>query len=215
MEADRVRSPLTQSLRVTTHLLFLSGLHQAVVNSSYWNIVLKPKQVFCLEKIYLGKDVLCVLPTGYGNSLIFHLLPLLLFFKRVYAEQPLEIKLVNSVPTIIIGISPLNALMHDQIRRLTNNNSGDICITASVINIKQGDDEDEDHVVLNCNLNDRCFEKNDLENGHYNISFSHPEALVSRKYGRNLMLNKIYQDNVCTVVVEEAHCILEWLVKFW
>ena len=202
MEADRGRSPLTESPTVIPHLLFLSCLHQAVVNSSYWNIVLKSKQVFGLEKIYLGKDVLCVLPTGYGKSLIFHLLPVLLFFKSVYAEQPLEIKLVNSVPTILIVISPLNALMHDQIRRLTNNSCGDICITASVINIKHG--EDEDHVILN---DDSCFEKNDLENGRYNILFSHPEALVSCKYGRNLMLNKIYQDNVCTVVVDEAHCI--------
>ena len=126
---------------------------------------------------------------------------MLLFFKRVYAEQPLKIKLVNSVPTIVTVIAPLNALMHDQIRRLTNNSSGDICITASVINIKHGDDEDEDPVALNCNLDDSCFEKNELENGRYNILFSHPEALVSCKYGRNLMLNKIYQDNVCTVVV--------------
>ena len=72
---------------------------------------------------------------------------MLLFFKSVYAEQPLEIKLVNSVPTIVIVISPLNALMHDQIRRFTNNSCGDICITASVINIKHGDGEDEDHVI--------------------------------------------------------------------
>ena len=65
MEADRRRSPLTESPTVIPQLLFLSCLHQAVVNSSYCNIVLKPKQVFCLEKIYLGKDVLCVLPTGW------------------------------------------------------------------------------------------------------------------------------------------------------
>jgi hypothetical protein len=26
------------------------------------------------------------------------------------------------------------------------------------------------------------------------------------------MLGKIYQDNVCAVVVDEDHCILEWLV---
>ena len=98
------------------------------------------------------------------------------------------------MPTIVIVISLLNALMLNQICRLTNNSSGDICITTSVINIKHGDDEDEDQVVLNCNLDDRCFEKNGLENSCYNILFSHPEALVSCKYGRNLMLIKIYQD---------------------
>ena len=204
MEAVGAGSPV--NLRPC--LSFLSCLHQAVVNRAYWNIVLKPEQVFCLEKIYLGKDVPCVLPTGYGKSLIFHLLLMLLFYKGVYAEQQLVIVLiVNSVPAIVIVISPLNALMHDQIRRLTNNGAGGIRITASVINIKHGDGEDY-------NFDESSCEINDLENGRYNILFSHPEALVSCKYGRSLMLNKIYQDNVCTVVVDEAHCILEWLVNF-
>jgi superfamily II DNA helicase RecQ len=60
-------------------LSFLVCLHVAIINSLYSNIVLKPKQVFTLEKIFMGKDVLGALPTGYGNSLIFHLLPVLLF----------------------------------------------------------------------------------------------------------------------------------------
>lgn len=55
-------------------------------------------------------------------------------------------------------------------------------------------------------------QKQKLENGHYNLLFSHPEAFISCKYGRDLMLGKIYQDNVCAVVVDEDHCILEWLV---
>ena len=40
----------------------------------------------------------------------------------------------------------------------------------------------------------------------------HPEAVVSSKYGRELLLSKTYQENVCAVVVDEAHCIVEWLV---
>ena len=40
-----------------------------------------PKQVISLESVYLQKDVMCILPTGYGKSLIFHLLPMLLFAK--------------------------------------------------------------------------------------------------------------------------------------
>ena len=179
------------------YILFLLCLHRATENSAYWNIILKPKQVLCLEKIYMGKDVLCVMPTGYGKSLIFHLLPVLEYFKRVYSTgQELEMGLVNSVPTVVIVISPLNALMHDQVRRLLSESSGDICITASIINIKHGDGEDR---ILN-DLDDSICEKSDLERGGYNILFSHPEALVSCKYVRSLMLNKIYQDNVCTVV---------------
>ena len=54
--------------------MFYSSLHFAIVNSSYWNINLKPKQVQCLEAIYFGRDTIGVLPTGYGKSIIFHLL---------------------------------------------------------------------------------------------------------------------------------------------
>lgn len=161
---------------------------------------------------YIGKDVLCVMPTGYGKSLIFHLLPVLEYFERVYSTgQKLEMRLVNSVPTVVIVISPLNALMHDQVPCLLSESSGDICITASIIDIKHGDGEDR---ILNNDLDDSICEKSDLERGGYNILFSHPEALVPCKYVRSLMLNKIYQDNVCIVVVDEAHCILEWLVQF-
>ena len=122
------------------YILFLLCLHRAIENSAYWNIILKPKQVLYLEKIYMGKDVLCVMPTGYGKSLCFHLLPILEYFKRVYSTgQELEMGLVNSVPTVVIVLSPRNTLMHDQVRRLLSENSGDICITASIINIKHGD----------------------------------------------------------------------------
>ena len=55
--------------------MFYTSLHFAIVNSSYWNINLKPKQVQCLEAIYFGRDTIGVLPTGYGKSIIFHLLP--------------------------------------------------------------------------------------------------------------------------------------------
>ena len=48
-------------------LQFLLCLHFAVVNSEYVSVVLKPKQVVCLEAAYLGRDLLAVLPTGYGK----------------------------------------------------------------------------------------------------------------------------------------------------
>ena len=35
----------------------------------------------CLESIYCGRDVVAVLPTAYGKSIIFHLLPSLLATK--------------------------------------------------------------------------------------------------------------------------------------
>ena len=47
-----------------------SSLHFA----SYCNINLKAKRVRCIEALYYGKDVVAVLPKGYGKIMIFHLL---------------------------------------------------------------------------------------------------------------------------------------------
>ena len=66
---------------VLDYIAFLSCLEFAVLNSENQNTIFKTKQVICLENVYLEKDVMCVLPTGYGKSLIFHLLPMLLFAK--------------------------------------------------------------------------------------------------------------------------------------
>ena len=59
----------------------------AVSNSVYYNTILKPKQVLCLEYLYLKHDVLCVLPTGYGKSLVFHLIPALMFAKAILKQD--------------------------------------------------------------------------------------------------------------------------------
>ena len=53
-------------------------LEFAILNSIYSEIVLKPKQVICLENLFLNKDVLA----GFGKLLIFHLLPALLYVKK-------------------------------------------------------------------------------------------------------------------------------------
>ena len=50
--------------------MFFSSLHFA----SHCNINFRAKQVRCLEALYFGKDVVAVLPKGYGNIMIFHLL---------------------------------------------------------------------------------------------------------------------------------------------
>ena len=48
-------------------IAFLTCVEFTVLNSLYQEVTLKPKQVVCLENVYLNKDVLCVLPTGYGS----------------------------------------------------------------------------------------------------------------------------------------------------
>ena len=178
---------------------FLSCLEFAVLNSVYKEGTLKPKQVLCLERMYLEKDTICVLPTGYGKSLVFHLLPWLLFAKfKLSKELRLPDMSTAAVQSIVIVVSPLNALMSDQISRLKS--SG---IKASVINIEQHDrdqqprqsqweeaddgdfDDPDDNRKVEINFDMQCEERK-LRTGQYNILFAHPEALVSVQYARNL-----------------------------
>ena len=121
------------------YIAFLSCLEFALLNSVYIEIILKPKQVVCLESVYLDKDVMCVLPTGYGKSLIFHLLPMLLFAKHklqsnVFGGWKSNLQSISTavVDSIVIVVSPLNSLMSDQISRLRMSE-----IEASVIVVKE------------------------------------------------------------------------------
>ena len=73
-----------QSRAPTTikRVMFYSSLQAAVSNSICSNINFKVKQVVCLEAIYRGRDVVAVLPTGCGKSMIFHLLPSLFWWQH-------------------------------------------------------------------------------------------------------------------------------------
>ena len=73
------------------------------------------------------------------------------------------------------------------------------------------EDDTENERVCRFALSDRAK----LEQGWYNILFAHPESMISCAYGRKLMNTEPYQENVCAIVVDEAHCILEWYVKLY
>ena len=163
------------------------------------------KQVICLEKIFANLEVLAVLPTGYGKSLIFCLLPALMFAKKNGVKCPF-----TKISSIIIVVSPY-ALIANQISRL---NSGIIQAAALDVNYTAKDrdeDDTEDELLCSFALSDRAK----LEQGWYNILFAHPESLISCAYGRKLMNTEPYQENVCAIVVDEAHSILEWYVKLY
>ena len=171
------------------YIAFLSCLQFAVSNSVYCNTILKPKQVICLEYVYLKNDVLCVLPTGYGKSLVF-------------LGPSLWSMNISMVTTIIVVVSPLNALISNQIARLCS--SG---IRATVLGVKHVVDEDTEN-SFECDF--RPCDEDKLRSGYYHIVFSYPESFISCKYGQQLLKSKTYQDNICAIVIDEAHCILEW-----
>jgi ATP-dependent DNA helicase RecQ len=178
---------------------FLLCLHFSIIHSLYSDVILKPKQVICLEKIFLGEDILAILPTGYGKSLIYQLLPLILFRKKMLEEDPTRgIISINDVTTVLLVISPLNSLISDQIRKLLTTG-----LRVSSLNVSQQATTDGFDV-------DKHSKKEELASGYYNLLFAHPEAFISCKFGQELANSPSYQKNVCAIVIDEAHCILEW-----
>lgn len=117
-----------------------------------------------------------------------------------------------AVNSIVVVVSPLNSLMSNQLSRLRI--SG---VRAAVINVKELRKEHTDHKTdlenMEIEIDFRLCEERKLRNGHYHIVFAHPETLVSSKYGRDLLQSETYQEHVIAIAVDEAHCIVEWLVS--
>ena len=70
-------------------------------------LILKEKQVQTLRTLYEKRDCIAILPTGYGKSLIFQLLP---WFLQKRYNQP--------TPMIVVVVSRLSPLMQDQVMAL-------------------------------------------------------------------------------------------------
>ena len=68
----------------------------------------KDKQLLALKSLYNCKDTVVVVPTGYGKSAIFQILPYLM-----------QRKFQLDRPMIVIVVAPLNSIMQDQVQGLS------------------------------------------------------------------------------------------------
>ena len=74
------------------------------------NVDLRAEQMTALSTVAnKKKDCLCILPTGYGKSLCYQLLPFV--FDELHPE--------GKCNACVIVVSPLNAIMEDQICKLS------------------------------------------------------------------------------------------------
>lgn len=71
-----------------------------------------------------------------------------------------------------------------------------------------------DDEEIECDLTEQN-KKEKLVRGYYNLLFAHPEALISSKFGREMVYSATYQQHVCSIVIDEAHCIIEWCDNFF
>ena len=165
--------------------MFASCLDFAIKKSAYNNVNVKPKQAICLEAIFRSRDTIAVLPTGYGKSLIYQLLPHLLAKRNASRDtQSVDSCMATALPIVLV-VSPLNSLIEDQARKINVNSELKV--------LRVGENIPIDVTKADCD-----------------ILFLHPEACISSKHGLELLQSESYSKRVGAIVIDEAHCILEW-----
>ena len=92
---------------------------------------------------------------------------------------------VKEDSSVVLIVSPLIALMKDQVERLKGKG----------VKAVYGGDQCEMELV---------FE------GHYQILFLSPESLLTNNKWRDVLMSDVYQQNLVAVVVDEAHCVKKW-----
>ena len=116
------------------------------------------------EYLLKGKDVFAVLPTGFGKSLLFQLLP--------------DIFPVKADKNIVIVVGPLNSIIEDQLKVLQDRG-----ITADVLQLFNDEREATESLFNSDESKADGSLKNPsakLMNGDIQIMFKHPEALLSK-----------------------------------
>lgn len=137
----------------------------------YWGYAaFRPKQLEIITAVLQNRDVLALMPTGGGKSLTF--------------QVPTLMR-----PGLCLVVSPLLALMHDQVENLRKKG-----ILATYLG------SDLSHADILGRL-ENCIL------GNYKFLYVSPERLANRLFQTKLFELK---KKISLVVVDEAHCISQW-----
>ncbi len=139
----------------------------------YWGYDhFRPKQEEIIHSILSGRDTLALLPTGGGKSLCYQL--------PAMAKEGLT-----------LVISPLIALMKDQVRQLRKRHIKAYCIVAGMSR------HEIDLIINHCLYDDT------------KLLYVSPERLQSQSF-----LAPFREMKVSMIAVDEAHCISQWGYDF-
>lgn len=135
----------------------------------YWDYDdFRPLQADIIQSVLDNKDTLALLPTGGGKSVCF--------------QVPGMMK-----EGVVIVITPLIALMKDQVDQLKRRNIQAAAIYSGMFKTEI------DHTLDN------------FVNGDYKFLYVSPERLLTE-----LMIERTKRMKVALLVIDEAHCISKW-----
>jgi ATP-dependent DNA helicase RecQ len=133
----------------------------------------RPGQEAIVRDVLARRDVLALMPTGGGKSLCFQLPALL-------------------QPGVTLVVSPLIALMQDQVRQLQNNG-----IPAAFINSSLDAAEIQRRTQA-------------LLRGEYKLLYLAPERLLLQEFLEGPLSGLSSGVGINAFVIDEAHCVSEW-----